>query len=173
MKAAPVLRRLGAEDGRAWLALMLAGVRELPDAFLSTEDELLALTPDDIHARIERSLLHGLFDGDRLVGVAGLNPGGPRAVRHRAEVGPFHILPEWRGRGLADRLMEAVVSEARARGIAWLDLWVAAGNGRALAFYARHGFQRTGFRADAVRVDGVPCDDVLMARSLEAVAWGV
>ena len=53
----------------------------------------------------------------------------------------FVVLPEHRGKGVGDRLMQAVEEEARERGVAALDLNVAAPNEVARRFYERHGFR--------------------------------
>jgi ribosomal protein S18 acetylase RimI-like enzyme len=57
----------------------------------------------------------------------------------------FIVLPHVRGEGVGARLLEAVEADARARGVAALDLMVAEPNAEARRFYERHGF-----RADLV-----------------------
>ena len=57
----------------------------------------------------------------------------------------FVVLPEARAGGVGARLMEAVEADARERGVAAVDLMVAAPNDVARRFYERHGF-----RADLV-----------------------
>ncbi|MEJ3404612.1 GNAT family N-acetyltransferase [Rathayibacter sp. YIM 133350] len=54
-----------------------------------------------------------------------------------------YVRPEARGAGVADALLEAIESWARVRGDA-LHLEVHDGNSRAVAFYARRGFELTG-----------------------------
>lgn len=55
------------------------------------------------------------------------------------------VLPDRRGQGVGEALMSAVEQEARERGIAALDLMVAAPNENACRFY-----ERQGFRADLI-----------------------
>jgi ribosomal protein S18 acetylase RimI-like enzyme len=55
------------------------------------------------------------------------------------------VLPAHRGRGIGQALLAAIEDEARARGVAALDLMVAAPNADARRFYERHAF-----RADLV-----------------------
>ncbi len=50
------------------------------------------------------------------------------------------VLPAYRGRGLAQRLLAGVESEARARGCCKLTLEVLGGNAPAKAAYRRYGF---------------------------------
>ncbi|MEM7490584.1 MAG: GNAT family N-acetyltransferase, partial [Pseudomonadota bacterium] len=109
---------------------------------------------------------------DTLIGIAALRRGGASRVSHRASIGPFCVATDHHGTGAADRLMDYLAATARARGIAWLDLWVAADNPRAHAFYRRHGFADVARRPDAVRIDGAPATDILMARHLEPPSGG-
>ncbi|SDQ76556.1 Ribosomal protein S18 acetylase RimI [Tsukamurella pulmonis] len=55
----------------------------------------------------------------------------------------LNVLPEHHGTGVAAALMDAVIGTGGAY------LWLATGNGRALAFYRKHGFELDG----AVQVD--------------------
>lgn len=68
------------------------------------------------------------------------------------------------GQGVAQRMMEAAVAEARVRGARRLLLGVHAGNARALRFYARNGFRQVGTRQ--FQVGPMLCDDFVMGREL-------
>ena len=50
------------------------------------------------------------------------------------------VLPDWRGRGVAGAMLEAVVQIARDRGACKLTLEVLSGNQKALRTYAKLGF---------------------------------
>jgi RimJ/RimL family protein N-acetyltransferase len=54
------------------------------------------------------------------------------------------VAPEFRRRGVAQRLIEEVVVWARATGAHAVGLWAAAGNDAAIAVYERVGFVPTG-----------------------------
>lgn len=56
----------------------------------------------------------------------------------------IYIAAEWRGSGLADYLLEAVLNESAQRGVTRLELTVFERNVRAIAFYKRSGFAATG-----------------------------
>lgn len=86
------------------------------------------------------------------VGYAMLVPGEPtdpdvaRALTTRPTIAleRFYVHPRHHGTGVADALMGATLEQARrtaARGV-WLG--VSEENGRANAFYARHGFAQVG-----------------------------
>lgn len=168
------VRPLQEADAANWLALMREGTETSPSAFLLSASEVRSMTLDRAEAAMARGDTHGVFsDAQTLLGFAALHIWPLERVRHRADVGPFYVTAEARGSGAADRLMDALTHRARDAGVTWLDLWVAEDNARAQAFYVRHGFEPIGLRPDAVRIDGVSCDDLLMTRGLEPLEGDV
>lgn len=82
------------------------------------------------------------------------------------EISRFYVDRRWHGSGLARVLMSACIAEARSRGADALWLLVYQHNSRAVAFYEKSGFRRTGtqpFRLGR-RVD----DDWVMVRVVAA-----
>ncbi|MEM8823304.1 MAG: GNAT family N-acetyltransferase [Pseudomonadota bacterium] len=168
-----IVRPLAPVDGPAWHRLLIDGTKTFPSAFLQSAKEARSIPADRIQAIMASGDFHGVFAPDNvLIGFAALRQPSLTRLRHRATIGPFYIAPTHHGRGAADRLMAGLCDAARAAGIAWLDLWVAASNGRAIAFYTRHDFEQVARRPDAVRRDGLSEDDLLMTRHLEAPAAG-
>jgi ribosomal protein S18 acetylase RimI-like enzyme len=51
-----------------------------------------------------------------------------------------YFLPQWRGRGLARKLLHHIETEARASGVLECRLYVHEANGRAIRAYGRAGF---------------------------------
>lgn len=85
-----------------------------------------------VRAAIEGSLCFGLYDGTRQVGFARVITDGA-TFAYLADV---FVLESHRGRGLAVRLMDAVVSHPRLQG---LRRWVLATQD-AHGLYAKYGF---------------------------------
>jgi ribosomal-protein-alanine N-acetyltransferase len=79
-----------------------------------------------------------LFDGARIVGSVRveLSSRDPR----EGEVGSIGRHPEYRGRGLGERLLYEAFAQLSGRGATRLKLSVTASNRRALALYERFGF---------------------------------
>ncbi|MCD9031994.1 GNAT family N-acetyltransferase [Luteimonas sp. Y-2-2-4F] len=69
------------------------------------------------------------------IGAARLAPG--------RRIGRMAVLRAWRGRGVGDALLDALLDEARAQGLAEVSLHAQA---PAIGFYARHGFLPEGER---------------------------
>ncbi|MCR4419565.1 MAG: GNAT family N-acetyltransferase [Clostridia bacterium] len=92
-------------------------------------------------------------EGRLLVAFAGERPVGFVAVDHRWEtlngqrVGEIHEIvvdPEYQGRALGKRLLEAGLELLRAKGLNRFELWVGDRNQKAQAFYLKAGFEPRG-----------------------------
>jgi RimJ/RimL family protein N-acetyltransferase len=81
---------------------------------------------------------------------------------HRGTLG-MGVVPQWRGRGVGRRLLDATMAEARRVGFNRVELDVYADNARAIALYQRAGFVREGVIRHASLIDGVFRDAILMA----------
>jgi GNAT superfamily N-acetyltransferase len=72
----------------------------------------------------------------RLVGIGGLELQG----ENTAELKRFYVRPGYRGRGVADALLAALVAYGQVHGVGLLRLETGDRQHAALRFYARHGF---------------------------------
>ena len=73
------------------------------------------------------------------------------------------IVPDYRGRGLGLRLINAALAEARRIGIVRIELSVHSDNARATSLYEKVGFVTEGVQRDAVKIDGQYLDTIMMA----------
>ena len=80
-------------------------------------------------------------DGERVVGFVGYGDRGEEAPG-LGEVFAMYVLAEYRGTGVAQRLMEAALDALRA--YPRVVLWVLRDNPRAIRFYEKCGFQPDG-----------------------------
>ena len=126
----------GAPEDDAPLAAVRLGREHVPKML-----ELVALTqPGPFGERtVELGEYWGAFEGERLAAMAGERMAAG-TLREISGVCPH---PDFRGRGLARRLMHKLVRRQLARGQLPF-LHVMAGNDRARALYARMGFRHHG-----------------------------
>src|SRR6478735_2489555 len=83
-----IVRRLAPADAAVYRALMLEAYERHPDAFTSSADERAALPMSWWESRLDVSpqagqVVLGAFDGDRLVGAAGLQFEPRGKARHK------------------------------------------------------------------------------------------
>jgi ribosomal protein S18 acetylase RimI-like enzyme len=76
------------------------------------------------------------------------------------------LLPDYRGRGIGERLIRASIDAARAAGFERIELSVYARNTRAAALYRKVGFVHEGTRVRGKKVDGEYDDVQLMGMAL-------
>jgi ribosomal protein S18 acetylase RimI-like enzyme len=95
-----------------------------------------------------------LDDAGKVVALAVLGRRGARGW-----VGGFGVAPDYRGRGLAARLIDALLQSARGLGMGEVRLEVIAGNTRAIRTYERAGFLRTRDLRILARPDDAPAPE--------------
>ena len=98
------------------------------------------------------------FFGYREEGIL-LGYAGMLAVLDEADVTNVAVLPEYRRRGIARRLVEALIEEARGRGITRLHLEVRESNTAARTLYESLGFVTDGRRKGYYRQ---PTEDAVL-----------
>jgi ribosomal protein S18 acetylase RimI-like enzyme len=155
------VRLLAAADVEAYRALRLAGLHAHPAAFAADADDEAAWPAGDWLARLAKRTTFGAFLGVDLVGTVALAFQTGRKVSHRGSLVGVYVTPVARGSGAGPALIAAVVAAARGQ-VDELVLSVGIGNAPAIALYLACGFRPYAIDEDAIRVDGVRVDDVLM-----------
>jgi ribosomal protein S18 acetylase RimI-like enzyme len=124
-------------------AVRLAMLLDVPLAYGSTFTREVAF-PDELWVeRMKDSASWLAFEGEQPVGAVTLFH-APDQPADEAHLVAMWVAAPARGRGVADRLVGALVEHARAADLRRVTLDVADDNGRAVAFYERMGFTRTG-----------------------------
>ncbi len=141
------IRRIEQGEGRRLRDVRLRALRESPGAFSSTFEEFekrplsewegVATTrsagnEEATFVATSPTEFVGLVGGFRSEDRAGV-----------VELTSMWVDPSARGAGVGVRLIEAVVTWARAAGAERVDLWVVEGNDPAVALYHRFGFAPT------------------------------
>jgi RimJ/RimL family protein N-acetyltransferase len=99
-------------------------------------------------------------DAGRIVGWCDIRRETIPVYAHVGHLG-MGLLPEYRGRGVGERLIRASIDAARAAGLERIELTVFARNVRAAALYRKVGFAHEGTRVRGKKLDG-EYDDVHM-----------
>jgi len=164
-----LLRPSRREDATAYRDLRLAALQRSPAAFgadyassaarpLSFWEERMAQG-----ALGEQGVTYLALAGDALIGMTSLVRNTLAKTQHSAAIFGVYVRPDWRGAGVADGLMAACLAQGRALGLRVVRLGVVTSNASAIRLYLRHGFTVYGVAREALVVDGVSHDELLMA----------
>jgi GNAT superfamily N-acetyltransferase len=136
------IQRLTPNEGERLRAIRLRSLGEAPDAFASTFQETAARPPENWRQQLEHlATFVAVLDGVDVGIVRGTHYDGKPGT---AILLSMWVAPETRGKGAGEALIDAVVDWARSHGFVRLVLEVADDNARAVALYARKGFEPTG-----------------------------
>jgi RimJ/RimL family protein N-acetyltransferase len=150
------IRRLTPDDAAAYRALRIRALWEYPEAFTSSHEEEEARPVEESARRLAspHHMFWGLFDGEHLGGMVGLEREPRVKNHHKATVIGMYIAMEHSGVGMGRKLFDVVLAEARREGIELLVLTVTDGNGAATHLYESLGFRSFGVEPRAIKVDG-------------------
>lgn len=142
-------------NAKAYRQLMLEAYAQHPEAFVSsiTQREKLPLSWWEAKLDDELSALFGAFVDSRLVGIVGLAFEPWEDARHKTTLFGLYVSQAFRGQGLGEHLVQAVVSLAEQEPeTKVIELTVSANSDAALALYQRCGFAQSGLEDCAIRV---------------------
>lgn len=154
------IRRLVPADASAYRALMLEAYSTVPVTFGTTAEEAAHYPMSWWEGRVAAGedsvqLVLGAFDGERLVGAAGLQFEQRVRTRHRCTLFGMYVSPAARGTGAGRALVMAALDAARARpGLTVMQLSAIEGNDPALKLYESCGFVRWGTEPKSFALDG-------------------
>ncbi|MBU9676757.1 GNAT family N-acetyltransferase [Burkholderia multivorans] len=157
------IRLLDAADAAPFQSLRLAAIRTSPTSFLPTEDEVAAVPVETFAAQItptHTQAVFGAFDGETLIGSTGVRRDAHAKVAHKATIWGVYVDAAYRGRGIAQSLLE------HAWQCAQLMLCVNEFNATAERLYASLGFERFGTEPRSLCVDGRFYDEHHMVKRL-------
>ena len=164
--------RLGREeDAAAYRELRLEALRNHPEAFSSDYETALAKPMSYWTKRLRfddpdnGAMLYFAAHDGLLIGMCGITHTDAPKQKHSAYIVSMYIRPEWRGLRIAEELINTCLDWGRTQGIKVVKLGVTTTDAPAIRCYARCGFQVYGTEPQAICVDGVYYDELLMARS--------
>jgi ribosomal protein S18 acetylase RimI-like enzyme len=139
--------------------------------FVARERRYLAFLeappPDETRAYVLNNIAKGypqlvvLSEGE-VVGWCDIVPKSRPVHAHVGVLG-LALLPEFRGQGVGGRLVRQTLDAARAFGLHRVELTVREDNKNAIALYRKIGFEIEGLMRDAIKVDDICENVVLMA----------
>jgi ribosomal protein S18 acetylase RimI-like enzyme len=164
------IRRLGVEDADRLKTVRVAATMESPASVKPTTQEELERSTDEFKKKLvwdSHNYILGAFDGDHLVGIAGLRRERGQKVHHTAILWGIYVIPQYRGQRIATRLVEAVVGIARdIPEVMQIKLCVHTKNVAARRMYMSSGFESYGIERNVIRIGEESFDEELMMMTL-------
>lgn len=113
----------------------------------------------------ERMMYFAQFDQD-LIGTCGIYRGDSPKTQHSATIVGVYVQPAWRGLRIAEGLLASCFDWAHLHEIKIVKLAVVSTNTAAIRRYSSLGFKIYGIEPQAITLNGVMYDEILMSLSL-------
>lgn len=169
------LRPLEDEDFEAFLAIQREALANSPELFGSDYDWFDSLSLLSKEQRYERYinfpynyLLGAVLPNGSIAGMIGFScEYSTTKLRHKGRVWSLYVSQAYRSKGLASKLLRAVLDNARdALGCEQVQLTVSTHNEASYALYLRMGFNVYGTEVHAMKIADSYVDEYLMVKFL-------
>ena len=137
------IRPLIVADAVALHEIRLAAVADDPIAFCATLEEEQQRSVADYAEEIVRDRFFGAFNDGRLVGIMAYAKQPYQKRAHKAELRTVFIHPDYRGKGIAKKLIQTILADAKTH-LEIMTLTVATISHDARKLYVSEGFQSYG-----------------------------
>lgn len=164
------IRRLGAADVDRFKAMRVDAATESPASVKPTPEEEFERSIDEFQKKLAwdtHNFILGAFDGDQLVGIAGLRRDRGKKIHHTAILWGIYVTPSYRARGIAKSLVKAILDIAAGIAeITQIKLSVHTRNAPARRLYTLIGFETCGFERNVIRIGEESFDEELMMKTI-------
>ena len=165
-----IIREAQLSDAPQFRDLRLFALQDAPTAFSADYQANLSRPMSFWENRLqpdENGMIFFAEYENSLIGMSGIRRRESLKTQHGADVLSVYTRPEWRGLHIAEQILEACASWAKARDVNILKLGVTATNTSAVRLYERCGFKIYGTEPHDVFYEGKYYDLYLMFKLLE------
>lgn len=156
-----VIRKLDAQDTLIWKQFRLTALQESPEYFGSSYEEEVERLDHDWEEGLSKNTIFGLFINGCLAGALGFFTLKLLKLRHRGGLFSMYTLPNYRGKGVANALLQHVITYAKDY-VSQLHLMCVTTNLNVLKLYQKHGFEIYGTEPRALKIQDKYYDEHLM-----------
>lgn len=163
--------QLPKERWQEYKALRLEAVQQDPPAFGRSYEETLEMAEEKWITYLgpeegPTGMLFAEVDG-KLVGMIGSIQEGPERLAHRALIVSMYVTPLFRGKGIARKLLEAMIEKiSKHPHIVAIDLNVTVGQDAAEKLYRSMGFEEVGVSKREMKIGDTFYDTIIMAKDI-------
>jgi ribosomal protein S18 acetylase RimI-like enzyme len=161
------IKLLHHHDWQAWKKLRLQALLDAPTSFGSSYEEEVVLPDSFFQEELKKNDIFGAYVNNELVACVGFYVLSSLKTKHRGVMWGMYTDPRYRGKGIATRLIETLISHAKSR-IIQLHLKCVTNNMHAVTLYQKHGFAIYGTEPRALKIGNDFFDEYLMVLNLDA-----
>lgn len=153
-----VIRPLAAGEVDTFIELRREALAAAPLAFAASPEDDRGSSSEFMRESLgdpDNAAVLGAFDGEQLIGIAGVGRFSKRKQAHRVIIWGMYVSPAGRGRGLGRALLDAAVERARSwPGVLQVQLSVTDAAPEARRLYESAGFREWGVEPRALGDNG-------------------
>ncbi|MFK4825360.1 GNAT family N-acetyltransferase [Paenochrobactrum sp. BZR 588] len=168
-----IVRVLTPNDVQAYKAVRIHALKNSPLTFGSSYMQESGYSDEVFAHRIRHeggNAVFGAFDGDTLLGAAGVFVHERWSEKHRGTLWGVYVMPQARGLGLGRLLVEHVIRYAE-KHVVVLDAKVVASNDYARRIYYDLGFEKYGLEKKSFCIEGQFQDQELIFIDFSSAEW--
>lgn len=143
--------------------IRLSALKKSPEMFGSTYGAEVDKPLLFFENSLSSSTVFGAYHNNQIIGLATLTQETGTKFSHKATLSSVFIEPEFQQKGIASRLLSAVIQDSKNH-VEQILLTVANDNEPAIRLYKKFGFQTYGTEIKAMKDNGKYIDEVLMKR---------
>jgi len=155
------IRRLHEADWQSWQETRLEALQLHPEAFGSSFEEEQGAEEAAIKARLRKNMIFAAFNGQNILGIAGIYGESCNKKKHRGNVFSVYVKPTARGQAVAETLLRELLSASRPY-FEQIHLSVVTSNTHALSLYQKLGFVLYGTDPKVIKIGTAYHDEYLM-----------
>ncbi|WP_433752096.1 N-acetyltransferase family protein [Paenibacillus amylolyticus] len=162
-----VIRNIHRDEADVYWPFRLEALKTHPEAFGASFELSIQIPMNEVQERIHNEpddyILGAYTTEGALAGMMGFKREYGLKLRHKGMIWGVYVTPQYRGNGLASRLLQEVLDRGRhLEGIKQINLSVVTTNESARRLYERYGFEVYGIERNALEVNGQGYDEAHM-----------
>jgi RimJ/RimL family protein N-acetyltransferase len=167
-----VIRALTGDDWRDWHVLRLEALQLHPEAFAASYEEEAGFGERHLRDMVEKHQTFAAYVKSAAVGICGFFREQGARREHIGHFFGMYLKKEWRGQGIGDELVKAVIDHAktlRSQGLTQVYSSVVVENTAACKLYQKCGYRIYGTEARALKAGDRFYDEYLLVRDLTII----
>jgi len=161
------IKRLKTDDYEAYRQIRIEGFTQQEREFRFSSEDEINITKDSVINRLNSDFIIGVYQTETLIGIGGLTQFIGSKLHHRALLWGMYVRSQYRGKNVANNIMNSLIDHAVNIQIEKIILTVVSDNIKAIRFYKKWKFTPYAIDANAIKLKhNEYLDEILMVRNL-------